>query len=316
MAKTILMMASLGVALFGCASGATGGGGGYPTGGSSSSTSSSGASSGASSSGGSTSGGSSGASSGFDAGPGCSVSCTAGTTACTPQGLIRTCIQNASGCWHMSQPAACPTFQTCKGTTCVKACTDECTPGTTACKGSQVVLCSKGADGCGHPAPPTACPAGKVCEFGSCGNCVGHDKCSTTQVCLHGACTAASGLTYTFTFVSAKVPEKDPATGGSWDGLGGLPDPRVVLRVDEKVICVTSTAWDTTTAVWNETCSTKITATSKLVIEMEDVDTVDHDSMGGGWLKNPIYWLRQGGSDGPLFDGSPVQLKWTVKPKG
>lgn len=300
----LLIFAAALVPFGGCASGTSGGGGGapyYPPQGFDAGSSSS--------------GGSAASTSGSSGGTTCSTSCTPNATECTAQGLIRTCVQGSDGCWRLSDPSACPTYKTCAGGTCVKACTDECTPGSGSCANGKFVPCVVGVDGCAHPSVAQSCPAGEVCAFSACGPCSSHDQCGSSEVCVKGACSAGSGLEYTFTFVSAEVPQKEPDSGVSWDGFGGLPDPKLSLYVDDQLICHTSTVQDSTEPFWLESCSTVLKATSTILFYVYDVDAFSDDLMDSAKVSNPIAWVKKGGNSGPMHPSSAISLTWKLAPK-
>ena len=296
----------------GCASGASGGGtgtGSWPPGGGGGS-GGDGFVSGSSG----TSGGSGDAGALPEATATCQNPCAANSTICTPQGLIRTCVQSPTGCWHLSDPASCSAGEVCSGTTCVKACKDDCNEGGAKCDQGQAVSCSKGFDGCWHWGPHVVCSGGKVCKAGNCTACTSHADCDGQSVCRTGLCTAASGLTYEFTFVSGTMPLKDE-NGSAWDPAGDPGDPYVRLYINDKVACTTSTKWDTLTPAWNEVCATVVKTSDEIVFWVMDADAFSDDQMDGVKFSDTLSMLKSGGDSGPLHSTSAISLTWTVAPK-
>ena len=247
-----------------------------------------------------------------DATPTCQDPCAPDSTTCTAAGLIRTCVKGPTGCWHLSDPSACPSPKICSGTTCVKNCTDDCTAGAKECKGSGARECAVGTDGCAHWGSPTACTGGTVCVGGTCGNCSSHAQCDDLSVCHTGKCLKASGLTYTFTFVSAAIPLKD-GDGYAWDPFGGAPDAKMRLFKGDDVICTTSPVQDDYAPVWNEACSTTVTVSDAINFTMVETDGFSDDNMEGHTFTDTIGMLKSGG--GTLDLGNKTMLTWKVAPK-
>lgn len=246
-----------------------------------------------------------------DAAPSCQNPCEADSTVCTSAGLIRTCVQGPTGCWHLSDPSACPSNQICAGTTCAKSCTDDCAAGAKRCSGGGAQTCENSSDGCAHWGQSQICTGGTVCKSGTCSACSGHSDCDDLSVCHTGKCLSASGLEYKFTFISAALPAVD-GNGDHWDGFGGAPDAKMRLFKGDTLICTTSVAQDTFAPVWKESCKTKVTVSDKINFTMVENDAFSDDIMGGHTFKDTITMLKSGGGTADL--GDSISVKWHVAP--
>jgi hypothetical protein len=204
----------------------------------------------------------------------------------------------------------------CSGTSCVKACNDDCTEGTGKCGPQGLQACAKGSDGCTHWQPPQFCPSGQVCEEGVCGPCKESSQCDAASICAAGgACATASGHTYKFTFISGKVPSTDES-GAAWDAFGGAPDPKVTVYVNDKAVGSTSYVSDTFEPVWNETVTTVLKAGDSVELGVWDIDTSEHDWIDGVKFKSWLATVKAGGlKSGPIYEGSKVSLTYSITPK-
>lgn len=239
-----------------------------------------------------------------------------GTYVCTPACNGATCGNDGCG----GTCGSCGSGQVCAGGKCQASggggptCSDDCQ--TSSCLNSTTVSkCAYGSDGCKH-AQSVACPGGQICKAGLaiCGQCLENDECEANQVCAAGACKNYSGLKYTFTISSLKIPINDD-TGTKWDPAG-LPDPFVCLTVnDEKIGCTTSKQ-DTLDPYWGSQISTTLYSTDEVGFAVYDEDLTSDDFMGGVAFTNIQPLLHSGGDESDLFLGnaqtSSFQLTWSV----
>ena len=240
---------------------------------------------------------------------------------CQPKCAGKTC--GPDGCGN--QCGTCAAGQQCESGTCAKrppTCSGPSCSGDT-CNDGVYVKCSADSNGCLTPSPGVACPSGQVCDIltDKCGPCTFNFECGDAQVCQTGACVNATGLTYRFTFVSAKVPEKDE-NGYAWDGGGGLPDVQACLYLNcgddgcgnDALVGCTKGDSDTTSPKWNEYLDTKVFASDKVSVLLYDVDFSSDDYMTGASWKSSVALLHSGGFDSKLSDPA-YELFFTVEPK-
>jgi hypothetical protein len=194
-------------------------------------------------------------------------------------------------------------------------CTSNCpSAGTFLCSNGAAQQCYRTAEGCLQYGPPTACQGGLVCKDSiGCSACSTSLECDTTAVCgADRRCAAPWGKKFDFVIVSAVVAHKD-ASGALWDP-NGIPDPRVILYVNDKEVGRTSFKQDTETPVWNERISVVLNQGDKLSIGLWDTDLSDDDYVDSVSYGSLLYLLRAGGDSGPMYQGSSNSITFTVVP--
>lgn len=172
---------------------------------------------------------------------------------------------------------ACSGSFVCSNHTCIDAsCQATCTNG----------CCT--AAGCQPGTSPTACGTGGEA-------CV---DCGPGRTCTLGACQLDPNSRWDFYISFAVVPQMDGTS--AWDPLGGAPDPYLEAyssMTGSSHSGYTTTKFDTTVPLWQETPLTNITAAellSSFRIEIWDEDPDFDDFMGG--CKIPLTPA--------IFDGS------------
>lgn len=190
-------------------------------------------------------------------------------------------------------------------------CWDECDVDETACSDGREKHCELSSDGCLRWSSPRFCPSGLVCVADKCDACERHSQCASTDVCVARRCEPASGREYSFTFLSASIPERD-AEGYTWDAAG-MPDPYVELHVDGGLVGRTRTKQDTLSPVWNESLPfVRIHAASEVIIRLYDEDPVGRDYIDSVRLIDPLDFVRSGEESGLLHKNSKVRLSWRI----
>jgi len=153
-------------------------------------------------------------------------------------------------------------------------------------------------------------PGGKGCE-----SCSAQTDCGADDVCtVLSGCTWAAGESYDITIESVTFPEKD-AAGAAWDAFGGLPDPKVCVQDDTKVLGCTATKSDTTSAWFfdGNVVTATLWSTSKLCVSVYDVDAVSDDYADGSCWNSWLKLVKSGGYSGYLYKGL-VQVGFTIEP--
>lgn len=225
------------------------------------------------------------------------VGCTAKDNVCTGGASAVLCDPFTA----KLEPITCNFGDVCKGGACVTPCSDECFGST--CLGGQEVACVKGTDGCYKKLAPKACNGGKVCQVGGsgCSSCVLQSDCAADKVCTYASgCTSPYGQTYSVTISTVKFPEKD-GSGTTWDGLGGLPDPKVCVSNGTTFAGCTTTKWDTLTGVFYETIEVTLTSLDELCINVYDVDAISDDDADGSCWSDWLPVVKAGGIAGYLY---------------
>jgi hypothetical protein len=84
------------------------------------------------------------------------------------------------------------------------------------------------------------------------GGCLAHTDCGSDEVCIDGGCNLAWGRAFRFEFITAKVPETNPANFESWDAFGGLPAPFGAAYLGDGAMLIHKTAavQDTLEPTW------------------------------------------------------------------
>lgn len=102
-----------------------------------------------------------------------------------------------------------------------------------------------------------------------------NDLCVFDEICIVATCEPAFGRSYLFSGITLQASGVD-ATGGSWDVFGGLPDPKVILRVNGGILLTTASQLDTTNATYSETDNRVLSAGDTLRVQAFE------DDGGGG----------------------------------
>lgn len=241
---------------------------------------------------------------------------------CQPKCSGKTC--GPDGCGKLC--GTCAANQQCESGTCAtrppKCAGPSCSGDT--CEDNMYVKCSKDANGCLTPSPAVPCPSGQICNVLTdykCAPCTYGFECGDAQVCQTGSCVNATGLTYRFTFYSAKVPEKD-ANGAAWDAGGGLPDVKACLYLNcgadgcasSALVGCTKAKADTLSPTWVDHVDTKVFASDKVGVLLFDQDFSNDDYMTGVEWKNPLSLLHSGAYNTKMPDDK-YELFFTVEAK-
>jgi hypothetical protein len=146
-------------------------------------------------------------------------------------------------------------------------------------------------------APPTHCGNG-VCEVGetistcpqdcAAATCTPSDpnSCTGETVCIGTTCENAFGRFYKIKVISAVFTETN-ASGGTWDPLGGLPDPKVNLDINGTTFS-SPVISDTLSPVWNYLSpAVLIPGGSDFKINVVDSDIAGDDA-AWGCENNPL----------------------------
>lgn len=173
--------------------------------------------------------------------------CTNGScVTCTPK-----CTGNCGSDGCGGSCGSCLQGFICNGTRCVRGCTRNCTGKTC------------GDDGCG----------------GSCGSCSTGYKCSAS-----GTCSLKPSAIWVLTITKGAISEKKDGT--AWDILGGLPDPRVCIKINNQESC-TKSIDDTLSPVWNQSVHATTSALQAgLLVRIEDEDVTDYETICSEGLIN------------------------------
>lgn len=141
-------------------------------------------------------------------------------------------------------------------------------------------------------APPATC-GNAICEAGetesSCQrDCpctaaqnANPDSCLGDEICVAGDCVNAFGRTYEMLLTTGQLANID-ATNMMWDdgvGTAVLPDPYVVVAINNQEVARLPVRADTITPTWNATARFAIAAGSSLTISLFDEDLNADDLM-------------------------------------
>jgi hypothetical protein len=138
-------------------------------------------------------------------------------------------------------------------------------------------------------AGPATCGPGMDCRSGCCyqGICVPGNTtvacgasgacvtCPPGEACFGTTCMVDPSRTYDLVAVRATVNPTDPS-GSSWDVFGGLPDPYVVVRLNDGRTGMSSAQSDTLSPVWNEVIIPAVSVQllmSGIFVQLWDQDT-------------------------------------------
>lgn len=166
--------------------------------------------------------------------------CVAGVCkACTPS-----CLGNCGPDGCGGSCGSCQQGFSCEVNKCVQGCTRSCSGRTC------------GSDGCG----------------GSCGSCGKGYQCSGS-----GNCELDPSAVWVITVTKGSISES--LDGDSWDFPGGLPDPLVCLKINNKEEC-TNTVDNTLSPVWNYSLIATTTAIqSGVKAAIYDADVTDYETI-------------------------------------
>jgi hypothetical protein len=104
--------------------------------------------------------------------------------------------------------------------------------------------------------------------------------CSGETVCIGTTCEAAFGRIWSITVVNAKVPTTNPE-GGSWDALGGAPDPYVDVELNGAIIFTTGAVSESFEPFWDQSVEINVLAGSTLTFWVYDEDVAADDFVFG-----------------------------------
>jgi len=123
-----------------------------------------------------------------------------------------------------------------------------------------------------------------------CGNCATGFRCGSS-----GKCELNPSGFWVPTVTFGTISEKDPATGSSWDTLGGLPDPKVCLTINGNRGC-TKAMQDTLKPSWNAAgpAQTATALQSGIKVEFLDEDLSSDDTICTGNLAISLYNFQSG----------------------
>ncbi|MSP16824.1 MAG: hypothetical protein EXR73_09480 [Myxococcales bacterium] len=124
------------------------------------------------------------------------------------------------------------------------------------------------------------------------------DACTGDNICVNGTCVNAFGRTYQIVVSHGSMTTQDPACSCAWDGLGGAPDPFVMLSFDASganSYFRTNTIQDTFAPDWSDVTSTVIFAGTPFRFDVWDDDVTTDDWMFA-CLADPLTaaYLRYG----------------------
>jgi hypothetical protein len=109
---------------------------------------------------------------------------------------------------------------------------------------------------------------------GESSGCSSNRECGDLEFCNAGSCDEVAGRKF---FVSAE--SGTAVTDGDWDAGGGAPDPYVVIFMNGRQECYTSTDDDTFNPRWGEGCDVVFDSGGELEIDMYDEDVTSDDLM-------------------------------------
>jgi hypothetical protein len=203
--------------------------------------------------------------SGDDDSPGAGVD--AGTATCDPS--------SCDGC--------------CQGNTCVSGSDDTaCGSGGEACQSCSGGACQDGtcqalacADTC------DGCCAGEVCQPGGAADACGAGgaecaACPVDFICEAGGCVVDPTSRWDVFALRGSVFE-DVIGGGSWDPIGGLPDPFVEMATEDspdRFTGASASIDDTLGPVWDQVVLGNVTARALTSFGI-DATILDDDAVGG-----------------------------------
>ncbi len=136
--------------------------------------------------------------------------------------------------------------------------------------------------------------------------------CKADAPCEKGECVSLWGQTYDVTVVKATLPS-EPEGGGTWDGFGGMPDPYVLVEVNDVAVCKTSTVQDTFTPSWNEQCSIKFAKGDTLTFHVMDEDLTSDDDVSWDYVTDLVSAIKKGNSGAP---SGGVGVVWEIERSG
>jgi len=203
---------------------------------------------------------------------------------------VSNCIPNCSGkecgddgcggsCGSCSQDKVCQNGR----------CVSNCIPN---CSGKEC-----GDDGCGGSCG--SCAQGEVCQNGRCVptiECYDHYDCGNNEICYYNNCEVAWGREYRITVVSAQISEKNVEDDNKdWDIGGGMPDPFVIVAINDNEVGRSEAIQDTLSPVWNYTVNVTLYEGDEISFWIFDEDISEHDYIGGVRDSDPISTIKEGG---------------------
>ena len=183
------------------------------------------------------------------------------------------------------------------GTECINnkcESTQSCTPGDIGCSlAGDVVKCNTAGtdwdlvevcpEGCNLGECVEICYpdcGGKECGDDGCGG--GCGTCPDGVICIDGECPTVYGISHYVQFYNASVTETNSNDDyNTWDALGGMPDPYVVLSVNGEAVCTSFTDDDTVSPIWKDGCDYVFWPFDEVEFTVWDEDSSSDDWMGG-----------------------------------
>ena len=144
--------------------------------------------------------------------------------------------------------------------------------------------------------------------------CSSNLDCGGSEICVGAKCEPMFDRMYRITVHSAQVSERH-AGGGAWDAFGGLPDPFAVIVVDDEVVAVTSTSFDTTMPTWNEFGDARLYRTTNLRFTFRDEDVSEHDLIERIEISDLAGLIRDGGYSGDTTSELVPEMTVSISPR-
>jgi len=120
-------------------------------------------------------------------------------------------------------------------------------------------------------------------------------KCAKWETCGAAKCTFNNASQWDLVALSGTVTQKGPS--GSWDTLGGMPDPYICVTANSQTNCTTA-AQDTLSPSWNQVLFQNIGGGALMggfAIQYYDKDLTVNDNICSGNVTIQETYFNQGG---------------------
>jgi serine protease len=135
----------------------------------------------------------------------------------------------------------------------------------------------------------------KVCYGAGGAACTDVSSCFASEFCdtRQNRCRTVSSLPIRLSAFSAIVAPS-PSGGGSWDGLGGAPDPFFRVYKNSQLVATSGTASDTYAPSWTSTVNMVVSGSDYIAIVVEDADLLSSDAISTFYVVDLVQALRDG----------------------